>query len=122
MLSLLARRVALALTLPLTVALAVAGAAAAPAGANGTASPRVDPEALCARWSPSVVSLGVVSVASSSFGQCEVEAEGIISGIGRTVSAPDDTQITDALQTDAAINAGRSGGPPIAASGTVGPQ
>ena len=61
----------------------------------------------------SVVALG------SPYGLEGTITEGIISGIGRTIAAPDRTPITGALQTDAAINEGNSGGPLIDTSGKV---
>jgi putative serine protease PepD len=61
----------------------------------------------------SVVALG------SPFGLSGTITEGIISGIGRTITAPDRTPITGALQTDAAINEGNSGGPLIDVTGKV---
>ena len=44
---------------------------------------------------------------------------GIVSAVGRTISAPNSFTIPDAIQTDAAINPGNSGGPLINASGQV---
>ena len=61
----------------------------------------------------SVVAIG------SPFGLYGTITEGIVSAIGRTITSPDQTQLTDAIQTDAAINAGNSGGPLIDASGRV---
>lgn len=61
----------------------------------------------------SVVAIG------SPFGLSGTITEGIVSAIGRTITSPDQTQLTDAIQTDAAINAGNSGGPLIDASGRV---
>ena len=61
----------------------------------------------------SVVALG------TPFGLSGSITEGIISGIGRTITAPDQTPITGALQSDAAINEGNSGGPLIDAAGKV---
>jgi putative serine protease PepD len=44
---------------------------------------------------------------------------GIVSATGRTISAPNQFTIPNAIQTDAAINPGNSGGPLINASGQV---
>jgi S1-C subfamily serine protease len=44
---------------------------------------------------------------------------GIVSAVGRTISAPNQFTIPNAIQTDAAINPGNSGGPLINASGQV---
>jgi S1-C subfamily serine protease len=44
---------------------------------------------------------------------------GIVSGIGRPITAPNDYTIDDAIQTDAAINPGNSGGPLLDSRGTV---
>src|SRR5262249_53470844 len=62
----------------------------------------------------SVVALG------SPFGLPETMTAGIVSATGRTITAPNHFSITGAIQTDAAINHGNSGGPLIdAATNTV---
>ena len=44
---------------------------------------------------------------------------GIVSAVGRTISAPNAFTISNAIQTDASINPGNSGGPLINAAGQV---
>ncbi len=44
---------------------------------------------------------------------------GVVSGVGRTISAPNNFSIADAIQTDAAINPGNSGGPLLDSLGRV---
>jgi putative serine protease PepD len=55
----------------------------------------------------SVVAIG------SPFGLPETMTAGIVSATGRTITAPNGFSITGAIQTDAAINHGNSGGPLI---------
>ena len=62
----------------------------------------------------SVVAIG------SPFGLAETMTAGIVSATNREITAPNKWQITGAIQTDAAINHGNSGGPLIdAATNTV---
>ena len=56
----------------------------------------------------------------SPFGLAETMTAGIVSATNRTITAPSGFSITGAIQTDAAINHGNSGGPLIdAATNTV---
>jgi putative serine protease PepD len=61
----------------------------------------------------SVVAIG------SPFSLPNTITSGIVSATGRTISAPNQFTIPNAIQTDAAINPGNSGGPLINASGQV---
>jgi putative serine protease PepD len=53
------------------------------------------------------------------FGLDRTATEGIISGLGRTIQAPNGFQIDQVIQTDAPINPGNSGGPLLDSSGRV---
>jgi putative serine protease PepD len=53
------------------------------------------------------------------FGLTDSVTTGIVSALDRTITAPDSTPIKNAIQTDAAINHGSSGGVLIAADGRV---
>jgi putative serine protease PepD len=53
------------------------------------------------------------------FGLDRTATEGIVSSLGRTITAPNNYQIDDIIQTDAAINPGNSGGPLLDARGMV---
>jgi S1-C subfamily serine protease len=55
----------------------------------------------------------------SPFGLQGTVTEGIVSALGRTISAPNGFSISGAVQTDAAINPGNSGGPLLDARGRV---
>jgi putative serine protease PepD len=61
----------------------------------------------------SVVAIG------SPFGLPETMTAGIVSATDRTITAPNQYSISGAIQTDAAINHGNSGGPLIDSSGKV---
>jgi putative serine protease PepD len=53
------------------------------------------------------------------YGLDETLTRGIISALGREISAPDGAKITGAIQTDAALNPGNSGGPLLNEQGEV---
>jgi S1-C subfamily serine protease len=55
----------------------------------------------------------------SPFSLPETTTSGIVSAVGRSITAPNNFTITGAIQTDAAINPGNSGGPLLDASGDV---
>jgi putative serine protease PepD len=55
----------------------------------------------------------------SPFSLPETTTTGIVSQVGRSIVAPNNYQITGAVQTDAAINPGNSGGPLLDANGHV---
>jgi S1-C subfamily serine protease len=55
----------------------------------------------------------------SPFSLPETTTSGIVSAVGRSITAPNNFQILGAIQTDAAINPGNSGGPLLDASGEV---
>src|SRR5215211_5477026 len=61
---------------------------------------------------------GVVAI-GSPFGLEGTVTTGIVSALGRTINAPNDFTISGAIQTDAAINHGNSGGPLLDAAGHV---
>jgi S1-C subfamily serine protease len=60
-----------------------------------------------------VVALG------NPFGLGQSVSAGIVSGLDRSLPGPNDFQIPDAIQTDAAVNPGNSGGPLITLDGKV---
>jgi S1-C subfamily serine protease len=55
----------------------------------------------------------------SPFGLAGSVSAGIVSGVGRRIQAPNGAAITDAIQTDAPINQGNSGGPLLDLRGLV---
>jgi S1-C subfamily serine protease len=55
----------------------------------------------------------------SPFGLADTITAGIVSALNRRIEAPNGAQITGAIQTDAAINHGNSGGPLIDGAGKV---
>jgi putative serine protease PepD len=68
----------------------------------------------------STVQVGDAVVAvGSPFGLQETVTSGIVSAVHRQISATNDATIENAIQTDAAINHGNSGGPLLNAQGEV---
>ena len=61
---------------------------------------------------------GVVAI-GNPFGLPGTVTSGIVSAVGREITAPDSTPIEGAIQTDAAINHGNSGGPLLNMKGEV---
>jgi putative serine protease PepD len=61
---------------------------------------------------------GVVAI-GNPFGLDNTVTSGIVSALNREISAPDNTPIEGAIQTDAAINHGNSGGPLFNLAGKV---
>ena len=61
---------------------------------------------------------GVVAI-GSPFGLQGTVTSGIVSALHREITAPDNSPIEDAIQTDAAINKGNSGGPLLDLQGDV---
>ena len=55
----------------------------------------------------------------SPFSLPETVTAGIVSAVGRSITAPNNFTITGAIQTDAAINPGNSGGPLLDGNGRV---
>jgi putative serine protease PepD len=70
----------------------------------------------------SSASLGVgdeVAAIGDPFGYDRSISTGIVSGVDRTIKAPNGFTVAHAIQTDAALNPGNSGGPLLNASGQV---
>ncbi len=61
---------------------------------------------------------GVVAI-GAPFGLEGTLTAGIVSAVGREIAGPDDTPIENAIQTDAAVNHGNSGGPLLDLRGRV---
>jgi putative serine protease PepD len=85
---------------------------------------RVNPEGLGLKAlkfvSSSTVQVGdSVYAIGNPYGLDETLTRGIVSAFGREISAPNGTKITGAIQTDAALNPGNSGGPLINGEGDV---
>jgi putative serine protease PepD len=60
-----------------------------------------------------------LAVIGDPFGYNRSLSTGVASGLGRTIQAPNGFLIANALQTDAALNPGNSGGPVLDAQGQV---
>ena len=85
---------------------------------------KIDPSGLnlhpLALGSSSTVHVGdTVYALGNPFGYTNSFSEGIISGLNRSITAPNGFGIDGAIQTDASINPGNSGGPLLNASGQV---
>ena len=85
---------------------------------------RVDPSGLGLKplklASSSSVQVGdAVYAIGNPYGLEETLTRGIVSALGREISAPDGAKITGAIQTDAALNPGNSGGPLLNEQGEV---
>jgi putative serine protease PepD len=85
---------------------------------------RVDPSGLGLRplklVSSSSVQVGdAVYAIGNPYGLDETLTRGIVSALGREISAPDGAKISGAIQTDAALNPGNSGGPLLDEQGEV---
>ena len=85
---------------------------------------KVDPAGLGLRplemVSASSLKVGeTVYAIGNPYGLDETLTRGIVSALGREISAPDGAPIKGAIQTDAALNPGNSGGPLLNAEGDV---
>jgi putative serine protease PepD len=85
---------------------------------------KVDPSGLglkpLALTSSKSVQVGdAVYAIGNPYGLNETLTRGIVSALGRTISAPNGAKITGAIQTDAALNPGNSGGPLLNDQGEV---
>jgi putative serine protease PepD len=85
---------------------------------------KVDPSGLGLKAlklvSSSAVEVGdPVYAIGNPYGLNETLTRGIVSALGREIQAPDGAPIKDAIQTDAALNPGNSGGPLLNEQGDV---
>jgi putative serine protease PepD len=85
---------------------------------------KVDPSGLALKpltlaSSKSVQVGDAVYAIGNPYGLDETLTRGIVSALGRSISAPNGTKIVGAIQTDAALNPGNSGGPLLDDEGQV---
>ena len=85
---------------------------------------RIDPSGLglhpLSLVSSSSVQVGdAVYAIGNPYGLNKTLTRGIVSALGREIAAPDGSKITGAIQTDAALNPGNSGGPLLNEQGEV---
>lgn len=85
---------------------------------------KIDPDGLTLRPLPLGSSARLivgapVAAIGSPFGEPQSLSIGVISAVNRTIQSLTDFQISDAIQTDAAVNRGNSGGPLVDAEGRV---
>jgi putative serine protease PepD len=104
-------------TAPATIVGSDTGADLAVIRVQGVPASKLHPlpfgDSSAAQVGDSVIAIG------SPFGEANTVTAGIISAVGRTITAPNQFTIPNAIQTDAPINPGNSGGPLINAAGQV---
>lgn len=70
--------------------------------------------------SSSAIDVGTqVAAIGDPFGYARSISTGIVSGVDRTIQAPNGFTVAHSIQTDAAVNPGNSGGPVLDANGNV---
>jgi len=86
---------------------------------------KVDPAAVAGRRPLALAESGDVQVGDLAvavgfpLGQPRTVTSGIVSGVGRSITAPNNFSIDKVIQTDAALNPGNSGGPLLDSAGRV---
>jgi S1-C subfamily serine protease len=84
-----------------------------PGSAPGNAKPLQFADSRQVRVGDTAIAIG------NPFGLDRTATEGIVSGIGRSITAPNGFSIDQVIQTDAPINPGNSGGPLLDVTGRV---
>ena len=84
-----------------------------PGSAPGNAKPLQFADSRQIRVGDTAIAIG------NPFGLDRTATEGIVSGIGRSIKAPNGFSIDEVIQTDAPINPGNSGGPLLDETGRV---